>query len=97
VLLFFAGGNRDPGAFSKPHECRLGRDDESPQVGFGLGAHYCVGAGLARAEARIAIRTLLARCDDLRLDIDPDEILCEGSYMVHGIHQLSITFEAIDQ
>jgi cytochrome P450 len=96
VLLFFAAGNRDPETFPLPDECRLARDDKSPALAFGLGAHYCVGAGLARAEARITIQTLLARCQDLRLAIDPADIAYERSYMVHGIQKLPITFEATD-
>ncbi len=44
-----------------------------PCIAFGHGIHYCLGAPLARIEARTAIRSLLERCPDLRLTADPGD------------------------
>jgi len=94
LWLVYAAGNRDPETFDAPGECRVDRAAASPHLGFGLGAHFCLGAGLARAESRIALQALLARCDDLRPEIDPDDIPYEESFLVHGIRRLPITFRA---
>jgi cytochrome P450 len=47
----------------------IGRSD-GPNLGFGHGIHYCLGAPLARLEARVAFETLLSRYPGLRLAID---------------------------
>jgi cytochrome P450 len=94
LWLVYAAGNRDPGVFDAPGECVIGRDAAAPHLGFGLGAHFCLGAGLARAESRIAVQALLARCADIRPALDPDDIPYEPSYLVHGIRRLPLTFRA---
>lgn len=66
VFLVAAAGNRDPRVFERPDEVVVER--EGPQhLGFGLGAHYCLGAPLARMEGVVALRTLLGAVDELAL------------------------------
>jgi cytochrome P450 len=60
VYLCVAAANYDPGVFERPAEVDLLRDP-NPHMGFGWGPHFCLGANLARLEARIAIRALLER------------------------------------
>lgn len=60
LFLCVAAANHDPAVFDNPAELDLVRDP-NPQLGFGWGLHYCLGANLARMEARIALRTLLER------------------------------------
>ncbi|MFN3004414.1 cytochrome P450 [Mycolicibacterium wolinskyi] len=67
LLLLWGAANRDPAAFDNPHEFRLDRVNAKSHLAFGKGAHFCVGAALARLEARIVISRLLA----LRTDIQP--------------------------
>lgn len=57
----------DPAAHADPHRFDIRRGDTT-HMAFGGGAHFCLGAPLARAEAQIAIGTLLARFPNLRLD-----------------------------
>jgi cytochrome P450 len=64
VSLLAAG--HDPARHAKPHRFHVTREDTS-HFAFGGGAHYCVGAPLARAEAQIAISLLFERFPDLRL------------------------------
>jgi cytochrome P450 len=59
----------DPARHSDPHRFDLERADTS-HLAFGGGAHFCLGAPLARAEAQIAIPLLFERFPNLRLDPD---------------------------
>jgi len=65
VTIFYGAANRDPQAFTNPDEFRLDRDLRN-HVAFGVGIHYCLGAPLARAEARITLNAFLDRFPTLR-------------------------------
>ena len=73
VLVCLGAANRDPGRFPAPDVLDIGRDD-GPNLGFGHGAHYCLGAPLARLEARVAFEELLGRHPGLRLAIGRDAL-----------------------
>src|SRR5262245_14035845 len=64
VLLSIAAANHDEAVFSAPAELDLARSP-NPHLGFGWGPHFCLGANLARLEARIALRALLERFREL--------------------------------
>ena len=66
VLVSLGAANRDPGRFPAPDVLDIGRRD-GPNLGFGHGIHYCLGAPLARLEARVAFEELLGRHPGLRL------------------------------
>ncbi|MGE2717001.1 cytochrome P450 [Mycolicibacterium litorale] len=59
LLLMWGAANRDPRQFDTPNEFRLDRSNGKGHLAFGRGAHFCVGAALARLEAKIALRMLL--------------------------------------
>jgi cytochrome P450 len=59
LLLMWGAANRDPRQFDAPNEFRLDRTDSKGHIAFGKGAHFCVGAALARLEAHIGLRMLL--------------------------------------
>lgn len=61
LMLVWASANRDAAAFEAPDELRLDRRHPNHHLGFGRGAHFCIGAPLARLEARILIGELLRR------------------------------------
>jgi cytochrome P450 len=66
VLLFWGAANRDPAEFESPAELVLER--RRRQVAFGRGIHTCVGAPLARLEARIVLTALLEHTSSITLD-----------------------------
>ena len=61
LLLLWGAANRDPSHFENAGEFRLDRPGGKAHISFGKGAHFCVGAALARLEARIVIGQLLER------------------------------------
>jgi cytochrome P450 len=61
LLLLWGAANRDPAQFDAPHEFRLDRPGGKGHITFGKGAHFCVGAALARLEAQIVLRAVLDR------------------------------------
>ncbi|HKV19249.1 MAG TPA: cytochrome P450 [Mycobacterium sp.] len=61
LLLLWGAANRDPAQFDHPHVFRLDRAAAKGHLAFGRGAHFCVGAALARLEARIVLTVLLGR------------------------------------
>jgi cytochrome P450 len=62
VFLGIVSANHDPAVFETPSTVDLERDP-NPQLGFGWGLHFCLGANLARLEARVALNTLLQRVE----------------------------------
>jgi cytochrome P450 len=67
VLTMNASGNRDESAFERAGEFDI-RRTPNRHLSFGHGIHYCLGAGLGRLEAKVAIESLLARFPQLALD-----------------------------
>src|SRR5271166_5274111 len=61
LLLLWGAANRDPEHFEAPNEFRLDRSSAKDHLTFGKGVHFCVGAALARLEARIVLGKLLER------------------------------------
>ena len=61
LLLLWGAANRDPSHFDDPDEFRLDRVGGKGHITFGKGAHFCVGAALARLEATIVLGSLLDR------------------------------------
>jgi cytochrome P450 len=66
VVLLLGAANRDPAAFAEPDVVDL--DRSGPTLGFGGGAHYCLGAALARLHVRIALPELTRAFPRLRAD-----------------------------
>lgn len=65
VLPMIGAANRDPGRFGSPGSFDIAR--AGGHVGFGHGIHFCIGAALARMEARVALEELLPRLGDFRV------------------------------
>ncbi len=72
LYLNFAAANREPGHFEQPDEFDITRAEANRHISFGKGIHFCLGAGLARMEARIALELLAERAPSVRLAADQE-------------------------
>jgi len=90
LLLLWGSANRDPAAFESPDELRLDRPSGRAHLGFGKGDHFCVGAALARLEARTALTLLLDKTSAIRSTQPPAWIL---SVMVRRLARLPLHVE----
>jgi cytochrome P450 len=88
VLLLIGSANRDDDVFPDAARYDLGRDT-SELVSFGVARHFCLGASLARLEARIALAELVRRVEDY--DVDPDGARRVHSVNVRGFESLPTT------
>ena len=66
VLVNTAAGNRDPEVFDDPHRLDITRKGAAPMQTFGAGAHYCLGANLARRELAEALVVMTRRMSNVR-------------------------------
>ncbi|WP_155127963.1 cytochrome P450 family protein [[Actinomadura] parvosata] len=84
VLVGFGGTGTDPARFgADAARFDISRGQE-PHLGFGRGPHFCLGAPLARLEARIALSRLFGRFPGLRLAVPPEEIAYTPSWITEG-------------
>lgn len=90
VLAVLASANRDAARFSHPDRLDVRRSDNR-HLSFGHGAHYCLGAPLARLEAQVAMNTLLRRAPRLRLAVPPDRLCWRGGLILRGLTSLPVT------
>jgi cytochrome P450 len=72
VFLVMTAANRDPDVFPDPDRLDLSRVDNA-HIAFGHGSHFCLGAPLARVEARIALSTVLQRFPELSVETERPE------------------------
>lgn len=93
VLLSFPSANRDEAVFQHPERFDVDRDDVDNHLGFGFGAHFCLGAHLARMELQAFFRQFVDRLVDGEI---LDGVRETHSTLVSGFSQLSArcTFRA---
>lgn len=93
VLPIFGSANRDERRYPDPDRFDVTRD-ASGHVAFGHGIHFCLGAPLARLEARIALEALLSRLSDLRRTEEAVELI--PSFFLRGPQRLPLTFAPVE-
>ncbi|MFV8312678.1 cytochrome P450 [Mycobacteroides chelonae] len=91
LLLLPGSANRDDRVFENADEYRIGREIGAKLVSFGSGAHFCLGAHLARMEAKVALTELFTRIR--RYEIDESASVRVHSSNVRGFAYLPITVE----
>ncbi len=92
LMVWIAAANRDDRQFADPNVFDVTRDP-NPQIGFGRGVHFCIGAPLARLEGRVALNILLDRFPDLRCDpADPPAFIPNPN--MTGVRRLPLLTKA---
>lgn len=89
VIVLLGAGNRDPSVFPDPDRLDIARE-KSQVVSFGGGAHFCLGAGLARLEGEIAFPALLERFPNLELAEDDPRY--RPTFTLRGLESLKVRF-----
>ncbi|MGH7916303.1 MAG: cytochrome P450 [Candidatus Binataceae bacterium] len=92
VFVILAAANRDPAQFIDPEHFEIARDPNR-HVAFGEGIHFCLGAALARLEARVAFEAMLARFPRLTLATPEKAPAYKGSYFLRGPAALELALE----
>ncbi len=88
IVVFLGGANRDPGVFADPHRFDVTRENAHEHLAFSSGIHYCLGAGLARLEGAVAVRTLYERFPDLRIAAPPER---RSTRVLRGYESIPVT------
>ena len=89
IMPLLGAANHDPRVFDDPHTFNIARTPNR-HLGFGHGVHFCLGAHLARAEAKIAIMGLIQRFPDLRLACDESALELQAMPLWHRYRQLPL-------
>ncbi len=89
LLLVPGAAHRDERVFDDPDDFRIGRDIGSKLLSFGSGAHFCLGAHLARMEGRVALEEFVKRIDGF--EVDEANAVRVHSSSVRGFANLPIT------
>jgi cytochrome P450 len=85
MMLLIGSANRDPRVFPDADRYDVSRDT-SALIAFSSGPHYCLGASLARLEARVVMEEFVAQVADY--DIDPDGVVRAQAATAHGFAAL---------
>jgi len=91
LMLLWASANRDAEVFEEPDALKLDRRFPKHHMGFGRGSHFCVGATLARLEARLVVEALLGAGPDLRIRSGSRPVYA-SSIFVRRLERLELDF-----
>jgi cytochrome P450 len=96
IVVMFGAANRDPDVFPEPDDFDIERQNVAQHLAFGRGIHFCVGAPLARLQARIVVRTVFARLPGLRLVIEQAPARRVAAFMLNlrTFGSLPVTFDS---
>jgi cytochrome P450 len=94
VMAAVGAANRDPRVFEDPDRFDPKRANARRNVAFGHGEHFCPGASLARAEARVSFERLLARLDGFSL-VDASKLTYAPTFIIRGLNALPLRFKRL--
>lgn len=92
VVMMYASGNRDDAQFPDADHFDIRRANARTHLAFGQGIHFCIGAALARLEARVAFEILLARLKNIRFAAGND-FAHTPSFILRGLKALHLEFD----
>jgi cytochrome P450 len=87
VVMFYGSLNRDEDVFGPDADSFVVEREPNPHLSFGFGQHFCLGANLARLEARVMLEELLERIPELEL---AGEVQRLRSTMIRGIKHMPV-------
>lgn len=93
LFLMVGAANRDPSIFGCPASFDITRKPKKNHLGFGQGFHFCMGAPIARDEARITLQTLIRRLDNLRLAPGANDFRYKDNLIARGLRHLHLEFD----
>jgi cytochrome P450 len=91
VVPIFASANRDEAKYPAADRFDVTRDAQG-HLAFGHGIHFCLGAPLARLEARIALEAMFERLGEVRPAGEPERV---DSFFLRGLSRMPLAFEAV--
>src|SRR6185295_19012120 len=89
VIAVLGSANHDEAQFPDPEKFNITREPNK-HVSFGQGAHFCIGAPLARLEGQIALTTLFRRFPNLCLAKAPESLRWRKSLIIRGLEELPV-------
>ena len=92
VIVRYAAANRDAEKFECPHQFDIERKNAGAHMAFGMGAHFCVGAMLARYEMISTFKNILDRLDNIALARPLPDPVHRPSLFQYPMKELPITF-----
>ena len=92
VVVALNSANRDETVYPDPDEIDFARSD-APHVGFGHGAHHCLGAPLARMELQVALRTLVTRLPGLRVAGTDEDVVWKSGLATRAPEHFPIAWD----
>ena len=95
-MLLLASANRDERVFEDPDEFDIRRENANKHIAFSHGIHFCLGAPLARLEARIAFELLTERLPDLRLSPSDQHIEFDSNMSFRGPKELWVEWTPVE-
>ena len=95
VLAMIGCANRDPEVFTDADRFDVARNP-NPHIAFGHGIHFCIGAGLARLEARVALEDVFARLANIRR-LRPGAWEPREALHLHGPRFLPVAFDPLPE
>ncbi len=93
LVAMYGSGNRDNEQFPQGDQFDIRRANAKEHLAFGEGVHYCLGAPLARLEAKLAFETLFTRLQNIRLAADKNDLTHTPSFILRGLKALHLEFD----
>ncbi len=94
LWVMFGSANRDENRFPDPDRFDPDRPNLREHLAFGVGAHFCIGAPLARAELRVSLEEMTKAIKSVRL-ADDLELVYEPSFILRGLEELVLEIERV--
>jgi cholest-4-en-3-one 26-monooxygenase len=88
VLMWYPSANRDESMFADPYRFDITRGPNE-HLAFGIGEHFCLGAGFARKEIKVLFEELFRRMPDIQLNGPPERL---RSNFINGIKRMPVTY-----